>query len=171
MLEANIRLATDGDDGHLLKAVTDEQDWIEHDGNIAETDDSNRSATCRYVCRSRGPRPRCCESVVGDNRVAYTPTRRLANEDLDTCEQHERHRSPNFGPAVRPPLAWVTPCEFPFEPMRPCVGPSPVPTPGLGPDRITGKTCSMPIPADLSEAFDQAVRSLLLGTAVAMSLP
>ena len=27
MLEANIRLATDGDDGHLLKAVTDEQDY------------------------------------------------------------------------------------------------------------------------------------------------
>lgn len=90
MPEANIRLATDQDDVHLLKAVTDEQDyeralhdtrrpgveiadsylahikakiaqnqgalliaelngvfagyaacWIEHDGNIAETDDSN----------------------------------------------------------------------------------------------------------------------------------
>jgi len=27
MLEANIRLATDGDDGHLLRAVTDEQDY------------------------------------------------------------------------------------------------------------------------------------------------
>jgi ribosomal protein S18 acetylase RimI-like enzyme len=90
MLEANIRLATDRDGAHLLKAVTDEQDyeralhdtrrpgveiaesylahirakiaqnqgalliaelndvfagyaacWIEHGGNVAETDDSN----------------------------------------------------------------------------------------------------------------------------------
>jgi ribosomal protein S18 acetylase RimI-like enzyme len=123
MLEANIRLATERDDGHLLKAVTDEQDyeralhdtrrpgveiaesylahirakiahnqgallvaelnavfagyaacWMEHDGNIAETDDSNHFGYVAdtYVVpefRGRGVVSRLLETAVSHMRA------------------------------------------------------------------------------------------------------
>jgi ribosomal protein S18 acetylase RimI-like enzyme len=124
MLEANIRLATDHDGAHLLKAVTDEQDyeralhatrrpgveiaesylahirarvaqnqgalliaelngvfagyaacWIEHDGNIAETDDSNHFG---YVADTY---------VVPEFRG-----RGVVSRLLETAESHMRER-------------------------------------------------------------------------------
>jgi ribosomal protein S18 acetylase RimI-like enzyme len=125
MLEAKIRLATDQDGAHLLKAVTDEQDyeralhdirrpgadiagsylahtkpkiaqnqgallvaevngvfagyaacWIEHDGNIAETDDSNHFGYVAdtYVVpefRGRGVVSRMLETAESHMRVDW----------------------------------------------------------------------------------------------------